>query len=124
MIVVTNVEANRVICTLETNNRVNKTVESEAAPIFTKLFPIKIVEKNDSGFSNIFSNIRAFLFFFLTLRCSLILLRDNNAVSAEEKNALKKTNKIKIETYNNIMVIHSPLTVIFLPLTFLRFFGV
>jgi hypothetical protein len=98
-------------------------VEIEAAPIFTKLFPIKIVEKNASGFSSIFSNIRAFLFFFLALRCSFILLRDNSAVSAEEKNALKKINKIKIETYNSSMIIHSPLTVIFLPFAFSRFFG-
>jgi hypothetical protein len=76
---------------------VNRTVDIDAAAMLTKLLPIKMVEKNSSGVFSIFFNMTAFFSFLLALRLSLILFRDNNDVSADEKKALNPINRIKIK---------------------------
>jgi hypothetical protein len=86
------------------NNRVKRTVDIVAAAVLAKLLPIKIVEKNSSGFLSIFFNRTAFFFFFLALRLSLIMLTDNNAVSAVEKKALKIINIINKIIYRTISI--------------------
>jgi hypothetical protein len=73
-------------------NLVKRNVDIDAAAIFARLFPIKMVEKNSSGDSRIRDNKIAFLFFFLTLWASLIFSSESIEVSAEEKKALKMIN--------------------------------
>ena len=94
MIVVTVVDTRSINSSLLKKSLVNKIVEIDAAAIFTRLFPIKTVDKNSSGLWSIFARSSAFLSFFLALRFSFILLMDMMDVSADEKKAL---NKIKIK---------------------------
>jgi hypothetical protein len=94
IMVVARVEPNSTSSSLAVMSRVNTIVDMEAAAMLTKLLPIRMVEKNSSGFFNIFFNKIAFLFFLLALRLSLTLFRDSREVSAEEKKALKKIERI------------------------------
>jgi hypothetical protein len=98
--VVAAVETSKINSSFIVNKWVNRTVDIDAAAILTKLLPIKIVEKNSSGVFSIFFNMTAFFSFLLALRLSLILFRDNSDVSADEKKALKRINRIKIKIYS------------------------
>ena len=69
-------------------------VAIEAAAIFTRLFPKRIIEKKESGFFNILLIITAFFFFFFALCSKRILFIDKIEVSEEEKKALSTIKTI------------------------------
>lgn len=83
---------------LDPNSSVNMIVASEAAPIFTRLFPIRIVMINLCGFCLRRYKTAAPFFPCLTRDFTLIWLRDIRAVSTPEKNAdsINRTTRIVI----------------------------
>ena len=76
---------------LEPNKFVKRIVANDAAPIFTKLFPIRIVIKSLWGFFFILKRAFAPLFSCFKSALTLIMLSDIIAVSVPEKNP-DKTN--------------------------------
>jgi hypothetical protein len=77
-------------------------VASAEAPMFARLFPIKIAVSSFFGFLRITSNWAApFILFSIKLR-SFSLLIAVNAVSALEKKAESKMNIIKEKNLNNV----------------------
>ena len=80
--------------TAESNNWAKTTVASDAAAIFTKLCPMRIVMINLWGFSLIFARVSAPFFFCFSRDFILILLRETRAVSIPEKNPERTKNSI------------------------------
>src|SRR5699024_860329 len=78
----------------------NRVAIAELA-IFTKLFPIKIVDNKESNLLCKFKASLAFLLPFSASFCRRMRLTDVKAVSEEEKNAENKTKMIK----NKILLI-------------------
>ena len=70
-------------------------VASAAAPTFTRLFPIRMVESSRWGSSFIFLMSELVKPLSLAICLALALLMENSAVSAEEKNpdSIRRTNK-------------------------------
>tara|TARA_Y100000310_G_scaffold131339_1_gene130566 strand:+ start:882 stop:1289 length:408 start_codon:yes stop_codon:yes gene_type:complete len=78
------------------NKSVKATVAIEAAPILTRLLPIRIVMINLCGFCFILCSVSDPLLFCLSKELILIVLRDIKAVSIPEKKAEKNIRITKI----------------------------
>ena len=75
--------------------RVNRNVALEAAATLARLLPIRMVERNSSGFSMSRASSMAFLSFFFARWVSLTRLTVSSEVSAEEKKALNMISRSK-----------------------------
>ena len=84
---------------------VKKIVPMDARAIFTILFPMRIVERRRSYLSSSFSASFAFLLPFSARVLSLVLLKEENAVSVAEKYPDKITSAAIMATYKGTFMV-------------------
>ena len=82
-----------------------RVVARAAAPTLTRLFPIKMVVRSVCGFSFNFLIRKEVFLPSLDIWMALVLLMENNAVSADEKNPDIMINSNKVNSWSVMTVV-------------------